>query len=87
LTVGAVNRPSEEIVPALTLQVTAVFAVFVKLAVNCNSAPDETTASAGVILGFEFEVDEPSGSCVAEDSEEQLALASPNRRRPNRIVF
>src|SRR5580658_7597148 len=70
LTVGAVNRPSGEIVPALTLQVTAVFAVFVKLAVNCNLAPDETTPLAGVTVGIEFEWDTMPGCWVA-DSEEQ----------------
>jgi hypothetical protein len=47
LTDGAVNRPTVEIVPALTCQVTAVLLVEVIVAVNCCFVPEETVAVAG----------------------------------------
>jgi hypothetical protein len=39
---GAVNKPSEEIDPALADQTTAVWGVFVTVAVNCTFPPLET---------------------------------------------
>jgi hypothetical protein len=53
LTVGAINRPDGEIVPALAIQITEVWGVLSKLAVNCNLPPDGTTALAGETVGIE----------------------------------
>ncbi len=80
LTVGAVNNPPEEIVPALALQITDVFAVLAKLAVNCTLAPDEIRALAGETVGMEvFEL----GALPACDPsrEEQLVAARANKKR------
>jgi hypothetical protein len=52
LTVGAVNKPAEEIVPALALQITAVSALLTMVAVNCNFAPDATVALSGEMIGI-----------------------------------
>jgi len=44
---GAVNKPLEEIVPALALHVTAVFDVPVTVAVNCWVCDRGTVALVG----------------------------------------
>jgi hypothetical protein len=48
LTVGAVNIPALEIVPALALQVTAVFGVLLTVATNCCLAPESKLEVSGV---------------------------------------
>jgi hypothetical protein len=50
VTVGAVYRPLEETVPTEAVQVTAVFEVFVTVAVNCEVAPEFTFALVGEIV-------------------------------------
>jgi hypothetical protein len=60
LTLGAVNRPEAEIVPALADQVTAVFDEPLTVAVNCRVPPDVTVAVAGDTAT----VPEPAGLTV-----------------------
>jgi hypothetical protein len=50
VTVGAVKRPLEDTVPAEAVQVTAVFEVFVTVAVNCEVAPEFTVALVGEMV-------------------------------------
>jgi hypothetical protein len=50
-TLGAVNIPSELTVPALALQITAVFAVLARLTLNCWTAPEASTTVSGEIVG------------------------------------
>src|ERR1700693_1045606 len=87
LTVGAVNRPFEEIVPALALQITEVCAVLAKLAVNCSLAPDGTTALAGKIIGKEiFELGALPAGCDP-GMDEQPAVAIANTTSAKRPAF
>ena len=47
--VGAVNKPVDEIVPALADQVTAVLLVLLSAALNCTFPPAATDGSSGEI--------------------------------------
>ncbi len=83
LTMGAVYKPPVEIVPALALQITEVSALLVIVAVNCNFAPDETTALSGETFRIVFDT---FAGCAPE-MEEQLAVASTSTRRQNKPAF
>jgi len=48
-TAGAVNNPAPEMEPAVVVQVTAWFEVFVTVAANCTVPPEETVVEAGEI--------------------------------------
>lgn len=72
-TLGAVNSPVFEIVPALADQVTAVFGVPLIFAVNCRRSSDTRLALPGVsdIAVEELELEE-------EEEEFALCMAGPH---------
>jgi hypothetical protein len=49
-TIGAVNRPVAEMVPAVAFQLTARLVALVTVAVNCCVPPEETVADAGATV-------------------------------------
>ena len=48
-TAGAANNPVPEMEPAVVVQVTAWFEVFVTVAANCTLPPEETVVEVGAI--------------------------------------
>ena len=48
-TAGAANNPAPEMEPAVVVQLTAWFEVFVTVAANCTLPPEETVVETGEI--------------------------------------
>ena len=74
LTVGAVNNPALEMVPAEAFQVTPVFVEPLTLAENCCVFPDESVALVGLIE-TETPVDAADTLIVTEELALLLALS------------
>jgi hypothetical protein len=64
---GAVNRPEDEIVPAVAVHVTAVLLVLRTAAVNCWVRPAVTAALAGdtVMLMLGLDLPTTNVNCLA----------------------
>jgi hypothetical protein len=61
-TTGAVNKPFEEIVPELTVQVTAGLLTLLTRALSCSLPPELTLGVGGVIVIFMQDSQLPTSS-------------------------